>query len=103
MTSSAKVFAPPYHVQATAKEARGGFPYFPYHGSVSALWAQKWRKPCVAGIYPFTDADVADLDPIFEELVKRSNVSVASRPLGSAIIPRLRLRAGIAAGLCQRL
>lgn len=47
-----------------------GFPCFSHHGSVSALWARKWRKPCAAGIYPFTDADVADFDPIFEELVK---------------------------------
>ena len=73
MTSAAKILAPPYYVQSTAEEARDGFPYFPHHGSVSALWAQKWRKPCATGIYPFTDADVADFDLIFEELVKRSN------------------------------
>ena len=73
MTSSANILAPPYHVQSTAKETCDGFPCFSHHGSVSALWARKWRKPCAAGIYPFTDADVADFDPIFEELVKWSN------------------------------
>ena len=64
--------APPYHVQSTATELRNGFPYFAYHESVAALWSQKWRDPCSHGIYPFTDANVTDFDPIFEELVKLS-------------------------------
>ena len=63
---------PHYHVQSTAKSVRDGFPYFRHHDSVSALWAQKWRVPCAAGIYPFTDADVADFDPIFAELISIS-------------------------------
>ena len=73
MTISGKIIAPPYHVQSTAKALRDGFPYFAHHDSVSALWAQKWRKPCSAGIYPFTDADVADFDPIFAELIETSD------------------------------
>ena len=60
-------FAPPYHVQSTAKVARNGFPYFAYHDSVAALWSLKWRTPCAHGIYPFTDANVADFDPIFAQ------------------------------------
>ena len=72
MTNATKIIAPPYHVQSTAKEVRGGFPYFAWHESVSALWAHKWRQPCAAGIYPFTDANVVDFDPIFAELVKLS-------------------------------
>ncbi len=65
--------ASPYHVQTTADRLRDGFPYFAHHDSVSALWAMKWRTPCAAGIYPFTDANVADFDPIFAELVKASS------------------------------
>ena len=73
MRSSPKIVAPPYHVQSTARELRNGFPYFAYHASVSALWSQKWRGPCAAGIYPFTDANVADFDPIFADLVRLSD------------------------------
>jgi FrsA-like alpha/beta hydrolase family protein len=65
--------APPYHVQSTATNLRDGFPYFTHHDSVSALWSQKWRAPCAAGIYPFTDAKVEDFDPIFAELSKISD------------------------------
>ena len=72
-TPKTGIVAPPYHVQATAADARDGFPYFPYHESVSALWSQKWRPPCAAGIYPFTDANVGDFDPIFAGLIRESN------------------------------
>ena len=57
-----------YHVQSTAADLRSGFPYFAYHDSVSALWSGKWRMLCAGGIYPFTDANVEDFDPIFAEL-----------------------------------
>ena len=82
MKSVAKIIAPPYHVQMTAKVERDGFPYFAFHDTVSALWEQKWRRPCAGGIYPFTDANVADFDPIFAELVKRSNgdPAILNRP-----------------------
>ena len=73
MASSISGIAPPYHVQSTAAQSRNGFPYFEHHGSISALWGKKWRKLCAGGIYPFTDANVADFDPIFEELVRLSN------------------------------
>ncbi len=73
MTRTTSIVAPPYHVQSTAAELRDGFPYFSYHDSVSKLWADKWRTPCAHGIYPFTDANVEDFDPIFAELVKISN------------------------------
>ena len=72
MTTATSIVAPPYHVQSTAAELRSGFPYFPYHGSVSALGANKWRMVCQHGIYPFTDAKVEDFDPIFAELVEMS-------------------------------
>ncbi len=82
MKNSAKIVAPPYHVQSTAETLRNGFPYFAYHESVSALWSQKWRKPCAAGVYPFMDGNVADFDPIFAALVKVSNddASILLRP-----------------------
>jgi acetyl esterase/lipase len=70
---STGIIAPPYHVQSTAGTLRDGFPYFAHHDSVSALWAQKWRAPCAAGIYPFTDGQVGDFDPIFAELSKVSD------------------------------
>jgi len=69
---STGITAPPYHVQSTAQTLRDGFPYFAHHDSVSALWSQKWRAPCSAGIYPFTDGRVEDFDPIFAELSKIS-------------------------------
>jgi Esterase FrsA-like len=72
MAKTISIVAPPYHVQSTAAELRSGFPYFSYHESVSKLWAEKWRKPCQQGIYPFTDGDVGDFDPIFDELVRIS-------------------------------
>ena len=72
MTATACTFAPPYHVQTTAIELRNGFPYFTHHDSISALWGQKWRPPCQHGIYPFTDGNVTDFDPIFQELIKIS-------------------------------
>ena len=72
MPEQTPIVAPPYHVQGTAKELRSGFPYFAHHESVSALWSQKWRTPCAHGIYPFTDANVEDFDPIFAELVRIS-------------------------------
>ncbi len=72
MTMSLKIAAPHYHIQSTGKDLHGGFPYFEHHDTVSKLWAQKWRPPCTRGIYPFTDADVTDFDPIFAELVARS-------------------------------
>ena len=62
-----------YHVQETAANLRGDFPYFTHHDSVSALWSQKWRVPSVAGIYPFIDGNVADFDPVFAELVRSSD------------------------------
>ena len=71
--TSIGIIAPPYHVQSTAAKPRAGFPYFTHHDSVSALWSKKWRRPCAAGIYPFTDANVEDFDPIFAELSKISN------------------------------
>ena len=77
-----KVVAQPYHVQSTARDLRDGFPYFAFHASVSALWSQKWREPCAAGVYPFTDGNVIDFDPIFAELVVTSNddTSILHRP-----------------------
>ena len=72
MTSKTSIVAPAYHVQSTAETIRDGFPYFPHHDSVSALWSKKWRMPCAHGIYPFTDANVEDFDPIFSDLVARS-------------------------------
>ncbi len=72
MPSSILTVMRPYHVQATASELRAGFPYFPYHASVSSLWADKWRVPCSHGIYPFTDGNVQDFEPIFAELVRLS-------------------------------
>ncbi len=77
-----KIVAPPYHVQSTAAELRGGFPYFPHHDSVSALWSQKWRSLCAAGIYPFGEGKVSDFDPIFATLSKISHndTTVLYRP-----------------------
>jgi hypothetical protein len=62
-----------YHVQSTAGTVRDGFPYFTHHDSVSALWSRKWRPPCAAGIYPFTDGRVGDYDPIFAELSRAAD------------------------------
>ena len=67
------IIVPPYHVQSSAVELHSGFPYFAHHDSVSALWSGKWRGPCAAGIYPFTDANVADFDPIFAALIEISS------------------------------
>ena len=71
-----------YHVQTTSNDDRDGFPYFAFHDSVSGLWAQKWRPVCARGIYPFTDANVEDFDPIFAELIdrSRSNPTILHRP-----------------------
>ena len=82
MVNRMSSIAPPYHVQSTAAQSRKGFPYFEHHDSVSALWSKKWRKLCAGGIYPFTDADVADFDPVFEELVRISgdNAGILYRP-----------------------
>jgi len=81
-TSKTLIKAPPYHVQLTAQEVRGGYPYFSHHSSVSALWKEKWRPPCSHGIYPFTDGNVMDFDPIFAELVRVSgdNPDILARP-----------------------
>ena len=62
-----------YHVQLTVTDHRNGFPYFDYHESISRLWAEKWRPACQHSIYPFTDANVADFDPIFKELVRMTD------------------------------
>ena len=75
MSKTTSIVAPPFHVQSTAAELRDRFPYFSYHQSVSKLWAEKWRRPCTHGIYPFTDGKVEDSDPIFAELVRVSNDS----------------------------
>ena len=72
MTYTRDIVAPPYHVQATSKQIRDGFPYFAHHDSVSKLWCEKWRPLCAAGIYPFMDGKVADFDPIFAELIEMS-------------------------------
>lgn len=74
--------APRYHVQSTAETIRDGFPSFPHHDSVSALWHGKWRAPCVAGSYPFTDGQVEDFDPVFAELTRISadDPAILSRP-----------------------
>lgn len=72
MPPTTTIIAPPYHVQSTADELRSGFPYFAYHNSVSALWNDYWRPLCAHSIYPFTDGNVADFDPIFAELIKLS-------------------------------
>ena len=71
-----------YHVQASPMQARNGFPYFAHHDSVSALWEGKWRSLCAHGIYPFTDGDVADFDPIFAELIEVSgdDPAILNRP-----------------------
>ena len=82
MAAAPRISTPPYHVQSTAGDVRNGFPYFSYHRSVSELWSNKWRKPCAAGIYPFTDAEVDDFDPIFAALVEASgdDPSILFRP-----------------------
>ena len=103
MRDSPKIVAPPYHVQSTASELRNDFPYFAHRASVSTLWSQKWRMPCAADIYPFTDAYVADFDPIFAELARLSgdDASFLCRPddyasrscrSPSSSLPRLRRR-----------
>ncbi len=66
------LIVPPYHVQSTASQSRNGFPYFSHHDSVSKLWNEKWRSLCATQIYPFTDANVDDFDPIFAELIEVS-------------------------------
>jgi hypothetical protein len=80
--TSTGIIAPPYHVQSTAEILRDGFPYFAHHDSVSALWSQKWRTPCAAGIYPFTDGRVEDFDPIFAELstISADDPAILHRP-----------------------
>lgn len=74
--------SPAYHVQSTATALRDGFPYFPHHESVVRLWTEKWRGPCSGGIYPFTDGDLADFEPIFTELGRASHndTAILSRP-----------------------
>ena len=72
MASTTSIVAPPYHVQSTAKDVRSGFPYFAHHDSVAALWDGKWRVLCQHGIYPFTDADAEDFEPVFAALVRES-------------------------------
>jgi hypothetical protein len=62
-----------YHVQGAANALRDGFPYFDHHASTSLLWSKKWRPPCAGGIYPFTDAQVEDFDPVFDALVRLSH------------------------------
>ncbi len=71
--SSSTLWKSHYHVQSTAETVRNGFPYFRHHDSISALWGAKWRAPCAAGIYPFTDANVVDFDPIFARLASISS------------------------------
>jgi hypothetical protein len=75
---STPVPPPPYHVQSLIDNPKA----FPHHESVSALWSEKWRKPCAAGIYPFVDGKVEDFDPIFEQLQAQSNddVSILNDP-----------------------
>jgi hypothetical protein len=82
MSVPAKIIAGSYHVQSTAENLRNGFPYFTHHDSVSALWAQKWRAPSSAAVYPFTDAKVEDFDPIFSDLSKisRDDPNILYRP-----------------------
>ena len=75
MTPVTSIVAPPYHVQSTASDLRAGFPYFSHHDSVAALWRKKWRALCQHSIYPFTDANVVDFDPIFDELIAASEGS----------------------------
>ena len=73
MIDTSEISVPRYHVQATAMAVKNGFPVFGHHESVSKLWSEKWRPACAAGIYPFTDADVEDFDPIFAQLVQLSD------------------------------
>lgn len=82
MVSTARIACPPFHVQTTAELLRDGYPYFDHHDAVSLLWARKWRPNCVAGRYPFTDAEVEDFDPIFAELVEVSDddPAILNRP-----------------------
>jgi hypothetical protein len=49
---------------------------------VAKLWFDKWRRPCSAGIYPFTDADVADFGPIFAKLagLSKDDAAILYRP-----------------------
>ena len=69
--------SPFYHVQSTAAELRDGYPYFTHHESVKALWETKWRALCAHGIYPFTDAKLAEFDEVFQELEKLSGGTAA--------------------------
>ena len=80
--SSSRLWKSHYHVQSTAETVRNGFPYFRHHDSISALWGEKWRAPCAAGIYPFTDANVVDFDPIFAQLasISSDDTSLLQRP-----------------------
>lgn len=82
MTEARTLFPLLKHVQTTAKEQQDGFPTFAHHESVSALWEKKWRRPCMAGIYPFVDAKVEDFDPIFKRLIELSgdDPAILSRP-----------------------
>ena len=108
MTSKTSIVAPAYHIQSTAETIRDGFPYFPHHDSVSALWSKKWRMPCAHGIYPFTDANVEDFDPIFSDLVARSgdqrDILYQPDEYAKPFLPvgeRLASMAAQAEGICQ--
>lgn len=72
----------PFHVQSTAADLRDGFPWFAWHESISSLWSKRWRPSCAAGIYPFSEGEVDDFDPVFAELVERSgdDPAVLNRP-----------------------
>ena len=82
MNHVSSIVAPPFHVQSTAADLRAGFPYFSHHDSVAALWTKKWRALCQHSIYPFTDANVVDFEPIFDELIGASggNCDILYRP-----------------------
>jgi hypothetical protein len=41
---------------------------FPHHESIKALWETKWKRPATMGIYPFMDGNIADFEPIFNEI-----------------------------------
>ncbi|GGY14799.1 hypothetical protein GCM10010358_78560 [Streptomyces minutiscleroticus] len=73
---------PPFHVQSTAQVLRDGFPLFPHHESVSALWSTKWRDLCAGGVYPFGDGQLADFEPVFAELrtVSDDDPAILYRP-----------------------
>ncbi|KAF2848634.1 pigment biosynthesis protein Ayg1 [Plenodomus tracheiphilus IPT5] len=59
-------------------------------GSIQKLWEQRWKFPCMKGVYPFHDGKFDDFEPIFSFLIENNINDPYDDAYTNAFLPAAR-------------